>query len=396
MRLSQELAIGLQMINNWIEVIAERNSPSDEELVCIKIFHAQGQRVNQNSTLFELEGAKANFDVQSEGEGYFYATISENEKFLVGSTIGYITSEPINNILKFTSDLKQIRLQKDKVKTDSVRLTQPAKEFLQELPNNAKIQDQLKGHSGLITLEILKNLIISKEILDVSISAEELEYWRNFLSEHTQGRKCILIGGGRGSIQALDLIEKVGGLLPIGYVSDKKNNYIDPIGMRFLGDTSLENLRKVMINESVNEFVLTVGSSSNFRLRIYNDSRNLGIKLISLIHPKTIIGGNVTIGSGTLIFGGVHIGTQTKIGNACFISSNSSIEHHNVIGNGFCCGPNTNTSGGVVIGEGVSFGINVGVEPDLVIGNNSVISSGIVLTDNVADKSTIKKNFRKE
>ena len=114
------------------------------------------------------------------------------------------------------------------------------------------------------------------------------------------------------------------------------------------------------------------------------------ISLVSFIHPNTVLGENVEIGDGTLIFANVHIGTDTSIGKLSFISSNSTIEHHNVIGDAFCCGPSFSTSGLVSIGNNTRVGINVGIEPSIKVGDNVVISSGSIVTSNIDSDKTLK------
>jgi acetyltransferase-like isoleucine patch superfamily enzyme len=379
------------MENKFTEVIAEKNSPSDEEIICIKVFYKEGDQIFTGATLFELEGAKAIFEVASEFKGYFYPVITEGEKFSVGSIIGYISSEPVNNFLESIPKVNSTELVKDNsLALESIRYSQPALEYIKNVENQTKLLEKLGNYSGLVTLEMVKKVFGPSYDAKHEMSSEETYYWKNSISKSSAGTKCILIGAGRGAVQVLDLLESLGGFFPIGFISDLKENYLNPTNLAYMGDSSEKNITELIQKEKITKFILTVGTSPKFRVYIHELSLKLGIDLITLIHPSTVIGSNVTIGSGTLIFANVHIGTSAKIGNACFISSNSTIEHHNFIGDGFCTGPNLNTSGSVKIGSGVRFGMNIGVEPDVEIGDNSVIASGVILTKSIPNESVVK------
>lgn len=374
-----------------MEVIAERNSPSDEEIVCLKVLFQEGSQIFIGATLFELEGAKAIFDVQSEFNGFFYPVIREGEKFSVGSVIGYVSDKPVNNFLESIPKINGAKFKKDNsITLESIRFSQPALEYIKSIDNPGKLIEKFGTFNGLVTLDMVKNFYAPLDRSKLEMSIQESNYWKNSISKSSAGTKCILIGAGRGAVQVLDLIEVIGGFSPIGFISDHKDNYIDPTDLKHMGDSSEKNFTELVQKEKITKFILTVGSSPKFRVYIHKLLMNLGIDLVTLIHPSTVIGSNVTIGSGTLIFANVHIGSCANIGNACFISSNSSIEHHNFIGDGFCTGPNLNTSGSVKIGTEVRFGMNIGVEPYVEIGDKSVISSGVVLTKSIPNESVVK------
>ena len=79
------------------EIFAERNSPSDEELICIAVLFKNGDFVHKNRVIYEIEGAKAIFEVVSECDGYFYSIVKEGDVFKVGQKIGYIKEVEMEN-----------------------------------------------------------------------------------------------------------------------------------------------------------------------------------------------------------------------------------------------------------------------------------------------------------
>jgi acetyltransferase EpsM len=379
------------MENKVSEIYAERNSPSDEELICISVLAKNGDFIVKNRVIYEIEGAKAIFEVVSEVDGFFYSIIKDGDIFKVGQKIGYITRSELKNFSEKLADqdLSLMTLEEHS-DTSTVQFSQPALLYLENSTNRVELIDKLKNSQTLITVSMIKE---TEEVLNKSIpklALNESAFWLKFANETAADNCCALIGGGYGAIQTLDLLKILGGMKPIGFFSNVNENLLDQIGVPNLGSATTDAIKELREKFPNVKFVLTVGSYPEFRMKIAKIFDELSFDLETLIHPTAVISSNVQIGSGTLIFANVHIGTGTIIGKAGFISSNSSIEHHNVIGDGFCTGPNLNTSGGVEIGEQVRFGMSVSVEPGVVIGRNCTIASGLVITKNIAEGSLQK------
>jgi acetyltransferase-like isoleucine patch superfamily enzyme len=377
--------------NDLFEVFAERHSPSDEELICIAVLVKNGDLVQKGKVVFEIEGAKAIFEVASEEDGFFYSIIEEGDKFKVGQKIGYISKSEVGDFAETLADFVEETKQIPNLgENGDLNFSVPAVEYLRASINKDHIIKKLSGTVGLVTTAMIKDIESAIRESSPTLSLVEKEFWSDYINRSNSKEAYIFIGGGFGAIQTLDLLNSRGSFLPIGYISDLKENLIDQFGLPLLGDTSLESLKSITEKNKGVKFILTVGSSPALRCRIAQIFGKLNIVLETLIHPTATIGANVDIGPGTLIFAHVYIGTGSVIGDASFISSNSSIEHHNKIGEGFCAGPNLNTSGGVTIGREVRFGMNIGIEPGVVVGHNCVVASGSVLTRDLADGSVLK------
>ena len=379
------------MQNKINEIYAERNSTSDEELICISVLAKNGDFIVKNKVIYEIEGAKAIFEVVNEVDGFFYSIVKGGDIFKVGQKIGYISKSELENFSETLADQDlSLTALEEHSDTSTAKFSRPALLYLENLTNRLELIDKLKYTQTLITVAMIKEV---EEVLNKSMPKMELSesaFWSEFANQTTSDNFCALIGGGYGAIQTLDLLNKLGGMKPIGFFSDFSENLLDQIGVPNLGSATTDAIKELREKFPNIKLILTVGSSPEFRIKIAKIFDELSFDLETLIHPSAVISSNVQIGSGTLIFANVHIGAGAIIGKACFISSNSSIEHHNIIGDGFCTGPNLNTSGGVEIGEQVRFGMSVSVEPGIVIGKNCTIASGLVITKNIAEGSLQK------
>ena len=379
--------------SDLILVIAEKDSPSDDELICVRVLASNGSFVAPGTPILELEGAKSVFEVEASGKGYFYSIVKVGDKILLGSVLGYLAQETLTSDELAEISGSQPILAESIMQTPESRLSEPAQKFLRE--NNVDLE-LIRLHlpeTGLITTETLKSAIelstFSKFELKF-MTPTGINEWRKLISTHRDRSPCILIGGGTSALQALELLVLDGRYFPTGYLSKELSNEIDCIGLERLGGTGESDFIALAKAKPEARFVLTTGSSPSFRFFVLEMSMKYKFDLISLIHPSSSVGQNSEIGVGTLVYGGVHIGSDTRIGRGCYISSNSTIEHHNVIGEAFCSGPNFSSSGCVVIGNRVRTGISVSIEPFLEIGDDALIASGITLTKSVKANDVVK------
>ena len=102
-------------------------------------------------------------------------------------------------------------------------------------------------------------------------------------------------------------------------------------------------------------------------------------KLISLIHPTSVVSKYSKIDAGTAIMAGVIINPFSKIGLACIINTAATIDHDSFINDGAHIGPGVNMAGNVSIGKKSFIGIGASVKQGVGIGDNVVLGAGSVL-----------------
>ncbi len=368
------------------KIFIERNSPSDEEFFIHQIYVSNGEFVKKDTLLAEVEGAKAVFEIYSDEEGYFYTDFKNGDYVDISDAFALISDKEISKD-KQTTETEELLDYK------LLNLSKPAIKFVQD--NKIDLESNMNNLSKLelITVDDLKKLINSspkKERFEVEIKKENLKSWKELNSK--EGKEPIfVIGGGYGAYQVLELIIDSGEYYLEGYFDDSKNTKLDLLGIERLGNTDKEIIIKVLEKYRVKNLIVAISNNPKLRSKFEDLGKN-NINLVTLIHSSAIIGNNVQIGEGSVVFGGVHIGPDSEIGKMSFISSNSTIEHHNLIGKAFCCGPNFSSSGIVEIGDFVRTGINVGVEPFLKIGKDVVLASGVIVTKNIEDNEIVKFN----
>ena len=139
---------------------------------------------------------------------------------------------------------------------------------------------------------------------------------------------------------------------------------------------------------SATHFALAIGDPQiRSRLAKIYESRNL--IPATLIHPTAIIGTDVVIGRGSILFSYANITTNIRIGQYANIDRSVNIGHDTVIGDFVTLHPSCVLSGGVQIASGTRVGANSCVLPAIAIGNNVTIGAGAVVTRDVPAYHTV-------
>ena len=330
-------------------IINKGISESDEDVFCASIQVANGEFVREGMTLFELEGSKAFFDLCANKDGFFYSFILAGENVGVGTIIGVISSEKIEeSILLRMRDRKssEIETQRD--------------------------------------LSLLTNS-------DSHVNAMN---WKAVSVTQETGKPLVLIGGGNGALQILNILNERNDYFLLGYFSDIENDVMSKYGMKKMGPCSEEAIVNFFSSNPGCAFAVTIGKDNFFRYKMFILLRNLGAEQPNFVHSTVVRGVNSQLGEGNIILANVYIGLNAKIGNTNIIGANSTIEHHNVIHDAVSTGPNFTTSGYVSIGSLCKIGAGVVVEPRIEIGERCVIASGVAILRSIEDNKTIKSYLK--
>lgn len=173
----------------------------------------------------------------------------------------------------------------------------------------------------------------------------------------------------------------------IGYLDDnEKKHHTDIHDLPVLGGMK-------WLEEYPNTYIALGFSnpSQKFEL-IQRFNRANHQRFIQLVHPESWISKRVQIGSGTIIYPGVHIDVDVKIGDFVLINKLSTLGHDTSIGNFSTISPGVNLGGNNIIGDGVDFGINSCSLQSMAIGSWSVIGAGAVIIRDVPDHAVMVGN----
>ena len=134
-------------------------------------------------------------------------------------------------------------------------------------------------------------------------------------------------------------------------------------------------------------FIVAIGNAK-VREQIQKSLMNKGFSVVTLIHPKAVIGEKVTIEIGSVIMAGAVINSATTIGKGCIINTCASVDHDCNIADYVHVSVGSHIAGTVSIGERTWIGIGATVSNNISITSDCMIGAGAVVVGNITTKGT--------
>ena len=173
-----------------------------------------------------------------------------------------------------------------------------------------------------------------------------------------------------------------------------KLNNIDILGI-YDDNPNIEKLNNITVFHHLSEIpkeseVIFAIGNNKIRQKISLQYSNFKTKI--LIHPKSVIDSNVTIGEGSVVMASVTINNSSLIGNHCIVNTASSIDHDCMIDDFVHISPGAVLCGGVKVGTGTQIGANAVILQNVKIGKWVTIGAGAVILKDIADYSVLVGN----
>lgn len=194
--------------------------------------------------------------------------------------------------------------------------------------------------------------------------------------------RYILGAGGMGRevltyYQDLGLTETIG-----GFIEQHSSRAGELVGEKRILDESNLPTDKTDVK-------LIAGIGNPIRRKWIEALEASGYRFDTLIHERAYIGGNVTIGVGSIICPGAILTCDLSLGRHCIINVKASISHDCKIGDFVTVSPGATLGGRVEIGDGTWIGIGATIIQDVKIGSGAFIAAGAVVVDDVPDASLV-------
>lgn len=145
---------------------------------------------------------------------------------------------------------------------------------------------------------------------------------------------------------------------------------------------------QALIEVGINKVVLAFGHC-NARLNLSAIARDVGLDLVTAIHPKAVIASDVLVGDGSVIVAGAVINPGTQICENAIINTCASVDHECLIGDGAHIGPGAHLGGRVIVERAAWVGIGATIKDRVRIGANSIVGAGAVVLNDVPKDSVV-------
>lgn len=200
-----------------------------------------------------------------------------------------------------------------------------------------------------------------------------------------QNRRLLIIGAGGFGRELEDWLE--------AYPADKKDwtitGYLDDNLDALTGyETKYRVLGRIKeFSYSEKDYCLLTIADPEIKENIYNFLKGR-IAFYTFIHPSVIIGGNVEVGEGTIVYPNTIISTNCKIGRLVSMGCGNHIGHDSVIGDYSSLMASVDLGGRTKIGSKVYVGSKATIVPGKKIADSTKISAGAVVINSINSAAT--------
>lgn len=370
----------------------EQINVSDNEYLITAILFQNGDKVKKGDVIFSYESSKADFDGESEHDGYIYynPTLLLKKNYKIGYLLAVVSEEKITNFEDVFKEDNNIELQSAIVKNNDKIITKKAQKLIEE--NNI---DPGVFTEEIVSEEIVLNYLQKKH----KHTFQDIGFYYSGILDFkiNNGQKRLaIIGAGKAALQLLDTVFELKNINPVVLYDGNQ----DIIGKKLLGieikQLSIENIMKDFKDDIFDEIIISFSGNIAERKKWFDLLKKNDLVIANIFHPTCIISHFVNFGKGNIFFANTRIGPFVEIGNNNVVSSYCSFEHHNKLGDHNTFGPSVIFSGSCTIGDEIKFGTGIFIEPRVSIESNSIIASGCVVQKNIPGSSILRNTTKFE
>ncbi len=110
------------------------------------------------------------------------------------------------------------------------------------------------------------------------------------------------------------------------------------------------------------------------------------------VHPWSVIGGNTSLGPGTVVMAGAVINCDSVVGRHVIINTAAGVDHDCRIDEFAHISPGARLGGGVSVGAGTWIGLGASIINNCRIGRNVIVGVGAVVIEDIPDSWVVAGN----
>ena len=199
-------------------------------------------------------------------------------------------------------------------------------------------------------------------------------------------RILIAGAGGHGQVVADILLagpQQGGRRQPIGFLDD------DPrlTGAARLGLSVLGTIADA--HQVLHDAMLIGVGDNDIRRRIYLRLAEAGERFEVAVHPSATLGRDTELGAATVVCANVTVNPGARIGANVILNTGCIVEHHCTVAAHAHIAPGACMGGEVSVGEGTLVGIGSVILPGVRIGRGCIVGGGSVVTADIADNRVV-------
>jgi sugar O-acyltransferase (sialic acid O-acetyltransferase NeuD family) len=141
-------------------------------------------------------------------------------------------------------------------------------------------------------------------------------------------------------------------------------------------------------DDAADDFVVAI-ADTGVRARLAADLTARGLRARTVIDPRAVIGGETSIGAGSVVLALAHVSSSCVLGRHVQVNYTATVGHDAVLEDCATIFPGANVAGAVRIGAGATIGSNACVLQGRTVGPGAFVGAGAVVTRDVAAGTTV-------
>ncbi len=144
------------------------------------------------------------------------------------------------------------------------------------------------------------------------------------------------------------------------------------------GRETLQELRE----RGIGYIALGLGDNQA-RRRAGEATQEMGLKLVTAIHPRACVSPKAAVGSGVVCAAGSIVGPAVTISDGVIVNTGATVDHGCMIGPYTHLSPGAHLAGNVTVEASAWIGLGVAILENTHIGENTIIGAGAVVTHDI-------------
>lgn len=362
-----------------IEVLVPTTDVNSETATVVEWKCEDAAQVAASEVLVELETSKAVIEVPCPGAGYILHALAEGEELSLDRPVAWLF-DSVDALEAFRA--QRVADAQDKAQAaqseGAIRATAKAKARAAELGIDLHSLDS----SALITVKAVEAAAKAAAPVDYGQLPAPLE-------GKTGCERVVIIGGGRGATQVIDIFETGEGQCAVAILDDGRDKWGELIyDVPVVGGS--DRLLELFEAKAFDSAIVAISTSIPARVKFRKLCEAHGIPMANAIDRTSKVATHVQMGTGNVICAFCQIGTSTVVGNNNFLSAYNSFDHHNELGNDISTGPGVATSSRVKLSDRCRLGTGIFLQPGVELGEGVQVASGSVLVKSVPANHAVK------
>jgi len=324
----------------------------------------EGQLVQAGEVMAVFETTKSTFELLAERKGYVLGLhFHVGDTLQAGARLCYL-ADSVDAVLP-KEEIEDKQPEKP-TSPEGLRITQPALALAQEL--------------GVDLGQLPQGSLITEKLIREMFSAATAKLDPTAL---------VIYGGGGHAKALIELIRAEGKYRVAGILDDHQPEGTQLLGVPVLGGGDyLIRLKAQGIGLCIN----AVGGIGDItpRLRIYEKIKAVGLKVPSVVHPRSFIEESAELKEGQQVFFNCYVGSDVRVGYGCILNTGAILSHDCILGDYVNISPGAILAGAVQVGERTLIGMGVTINLGVKVGCGVRIGNSAVVKADVPDGAIIR------